>query len=266
MGKSAVSFRIKTPHSSIETTDSKKAFKEFYEEIERRSFGISFQKLSDSVTIAENRHRKIIATFFQRVCARTPLDEKYVVYVKESGEEVYHIPNDQRCRFDWYIECNGKRVTGEDLVKRKSDVFNDYNNSESIKFIYDTLKSNFSDLDKCVIGNNNPYFAILEYGGYEKDSSEKQGIVEKPFETGEKHGVKNLHSVQAPVGMLRVTQMELEEIARTSDRDTVSQRFRKRGTYAGKNLSKTQLKKLISKFKASKRLPLKDIKTFIEVY
>lgn len=265
MAKSAVTVKIKTPHSTVQAKTMAVAADLFYEEIEQRTFGIAIEKLADNTKTALNRWYTIIGTFFQRVCARTPLDEKYINGVRENGELIFHYPNKVRCRFDWYIECEGKQIYAADMIQKKTDLFNDYNNSSSITFITNYLKEQFKDTDftKCTIGNDNPYFATLEYGGYDHDTAPRQGIVENAWETGEKHGIKNQHSIQAPMGMLRITQMELESMIRSSAKTSVSKRYR--GQRTTKLPSDSRMKQLIKQFKASKRLPLSDIKRYIDL-
>lgn len=265
MAKKSVMVTIKTPHSTIKPKDMTQVADVFYEEIEQRAFNIAIENLALSARTALNRWYTIVATFFQRVCARTPLDEKYINGVKDNGDLIFHYPDKIRCRFDWYIECQGKQITAGDLVQSKPDLFNQYNNSESITFIVDYLKKHFGSVDftKCVIGNDNPYFATLEYGGYDHDTAPRQGIVENPWETGEEHGVENKHSVQAPMGMLRVTQMELESMIRSSAKTSLSKRYR--GQRTTKLPTDARMKQLIKQFKASKRLTLSDIKRYIDL-
>lgn len=265
MAKPAVKVTIKTPHSTVTAKNMTMTADLFYEEIEQRAFGIAVNQLAENMNTAINRWYTIIGTFFQRVCARTPLDEKYINGVKEDGTLIFHYPNKVRCRFDWYIECQGVQVTAFEIVQKKPDVFNEYNNSANITFIVNYLKEQFKETDftKCTIGNDNPYFATLEYGGYDHDTAPRQGIVENPWETGEKHGIKNKHSIQAPMGMLRITQMELESIINSSAKTSASKRYR--GQRTSKLPSDVRMKQLIKQFKASKRLPLSDIKRYIDL-
>lgn len=265
MAKSALIVTIKTPHSTVKAKDMTSVADLFYEEIENRAFGIAVQNLALSTRTALNRWYTIVATFFQRVCARTPLDEKYINGIDSKGNFTMHYPDKMRCRFDWYVECGGIQVTAGDMIKKNVSLFNEYNNSESINAIINILKETFSSVDftKCTIGNDNPYFETLEYGGYDHDTAPRQGIVENGWETGEKHGVKNKHSVQAPMGMLRITQMELQSMIRSSASTSLSKRYR--GQRTVKLPSDARMKQLVKQFKASKRLSLKDIKRYIDL-
>lgn len=263
--RSGTTLTIRTPHSTIKTSDMTKFAEVFYRETEKRAYSVAFDKMAIATRTAINRWYIVMATFFQRVVSRTPLDEKYINGIDDKGKLIFHIPDKDRCRFDWYIECGPAKVTAEEMILKNPTLFNEYNNSTSIDFIVNFFKNKFGELDftQCTIGNDNPHFAILEYGGYDHDTAKRQGIPENPWETGEEHGVKNKHSVQAPVGMLRVTQMELESMKKSSAKSALSKRYR--GQRTSKQISDVKLNRLIKQFKASKNLPLKDIKRYLDI-
>lgn len=259
MAKSSLVMTIKTPHSTIKPKDMGKVGDIFFEEIEKRAIKEVINNVSLSVRTAINRSYTIAATFFQRVCARTPLDEDYLIGFKEDGTEIWHRADKTQCRMDWYAECNGKSLSARQIADEFPEIFDEYNNSQSIDLIKEMMEEKFAITDPKVnitFSNSNPYFATLEYGGYKSDSETKTGI-----DKGLEHGVRNKHSVQAPVGMLRITQMELEDMVRSSAKTSLAKRYR--GQRTTKEISDAKLKTLIRKFKASKRLPLSDIKEYV---
>lgn len=264
-----VTFRLKTPHTTLKTNYYDKAAEILAEETSKRSVKIIMPNLTNSLKVAINRSISIASIFFQRVCSRTPMDADYsFTIVGKDGEThtITHKADDRQCRLDWFLECNNKKITARELAEQKEDIFDKYNDKESIDFIKDILIERFKDdmLNGDIninIGNLNPYFATLEYGGYDKDSATKYDKGRRPHGIDNKHGIKNLHSVQAPVGMLRITQMELASLAQTAYKTPLATRFRRQATE--RDLSDEKLKSLLAKFKASKRLPLKDIKGYL---
>lgn len=255
MAKSC-SFVVKTPTKSLKTDNAKTALEAFSNSILNNVLKVTINQAGARLTTQKERDLTVTATFFQRVCARTPLDEEY-----EYAKGRVHTPDDNQCRYDWYIEKKGKRVTAGDIHDSYSDVFDTVNNAQSIKAIETYLKFEFGNAiyedDEFIIGNNNDHFAILEYGGYDKDGTIKEG---PEYE----HGVKNKHSVQAPVGMYRITRMELESLKRKVAKTPVATRF-KRQKAMSKDFSKDQLKRLLSQFKANRTLKLSDIKRYLNI-
>lgn len=255
MAKSC-SFVVKTPTKSLKTDNAKTALEAFSNSILNNVLKVTINQAGARLTTQKERDLTVTATFFQRVCARTPLDEEY-----EYAKGRVHTPDDNQCRYDWYIEKKGKRVTAGDIHDSYSDVFDTVNNAQSIKAIETYLKFEFGNAiyedDEFIIGNNNDHFAILEYGGYDKDGTIKEG---PEYE----HGVKNKHSVQAPVGMYRITRMELEALKRKVAKTPVATRF-KRQKAMSKDFTKEQLKRLLSQFKASRTLKLSDIKRYLNI-
>lgn len=268
MAKKAVTFTIKIPHRTLLPNDAVEANVAFYQEIEKRAVKETVNQISRFVRWKNRQALEIVATFFQRVCARTPIDENYTfIYTNKQGETqlVKHNADKITCRYDWFIELSGKRVYASDIKDVYKDIFGTVNDKGSIENIKTYLLTEFgNDIVRqkeglpFIIGNENPYFATLEYGGYEKD-----GDIKAPSKLApEGHGVLNKHSVQAPTGMLRITQMELERLFRESNAKV---RNYKNEKGVQKNFSNKELEFLVSKFKASKRLPLEDIKRFIKL-
>ncbi len=263
MGKKGWSFTVKTPHESVSMKTMVKFRDIFMDEVEKRAIKIGVGKLALSAKTELNRTLTIAATFFQRVCARTPLDEDYVINITAEGKEIWHKANRVQCRMDWYAEYNGRRLFADDIAQEFPNIFDKYNDSSAINSIKEMMAEKFNiDISASsydiTFGNENPYFATLEYGGYKKDSDRYNTGVDKGLE----HGVKNKHSVQAPVGMLRITQMELESMARSPALTNLAKRYRQQRTT--QIISETKLKSLLQKFKASKRLVLSDIKEYLQ--
>lgn len=257
MARNTCTFSVKTPKTTLTTTNSKKALQAFEDSIMNNALNFTLQQIGVRAKTAKERDLTVVATFFQRVCARTPLDEEY-----EYAEGKLHTPDENQCRYDWFVEKNGKRVTAREIQGAYSDVFDTVNDSGSITAVITYLKNEFGDViyedGGFEIGNHNDHFATLEYGGYKEDSEK----INKGPEY--EHGVKNKHSVQAPVGMLRITQMELDSLKKSPAITRLSKRFRQQKVM-GRDLTKDQLKRLLSKFKASKRLKLSDIKEYLNI-
>lgn len=263
MAKKGWSFTVKTPHESVSMKTAVKFRDIFMDEVEKRAIKIGVGRLALSAKTEVNRTLTIAATFFQRVCSRTPLDEDYIIGVTEEGKEIWHRADKVQCRMDWYAEYDGRRLLADDVAQEFPSIFDKYNDSGSIDLIKEMMKEKFridpsAPSYDIAIGNENPHFATLEYGGYKKDSDKYNTGVDKGLE----HGVKNKHSVQAPVGMLRITQMELESMARSSAFTNLAKRYRQQRTT--QVISETKLKSLLQKFKASKRLVLSDIKEYLQ--
>lgn len=259
MAKSNVTITLKTPHTTVKTKDLTKASQMLSDEIAKRAVKIVVPKVSQSVKVVINRSVAVAATFFQRVCARTPIDADYTDLDKNGNEHIHEADNIQ-CRLDWYLDCNGVKITARDLYNQRESIFDKYNDKDAIDFIRDVILDKIMNLDinkiDISIGNENPYFATLEYGGYDVSDSKI-----KVDSDGIGHGVKNSHSVQAPVGMLRITQMELSSMVASNAKTPLSTRFRRQSTT--QELSDERLMALMAKFKASKRLPLSDIKRYV---
>lgn len=263
MAKSC-SFVVKTPTKSLKTDNAKTALNAFVESIEKNAYTVALEQAGARWKTQKERDFVVVSTFFQRVCARTPLDEDYTyIVVDKDGkeEEREHFADENQCRYDWFVEKNGKRVTAGDIHDSYSDVFDTVNNAQSIKAIETYLRFEFGDAiyksGEFIIGNENDHFSTLEYGEYEADGDIKVG--EKY-----KHGVKNQHSVQAPVGMLRITRMELESLRKNAAKTRLSKRFRQQKAMK-KDFSKDQLKRLLSKFKENQEIELSDIKEFLNI-
>lgn len=196
-------------------------------------------------SIVKHNERVLMQTaiFFQRVVCRTPKDEKY------KADWGWHSPDKDYVWKNWKVLYYRSSVTAEEMGEELFDDESKFNDKACITQIASILKDRLFGGDskfykrtrriKSIrIENTHPRFALLEYGGYEVDSAE--------INEGEKHlhGVKEKHSIQAPYGMLRITQAEMEEM-NISDFDAWFKDFEVTGK-ARKLPTKPQAEQLIS--------------------
>lgn len=265
------SITIKTPKRSINLTAKKEDKIRFFEEIEKNVSKVCIGALSDSVRKAYEDEIAILSVFFQRVIARTPVDENYDrVIITKNGEEkvIHHKPDKEICREHWFIEeshTGGKFYSKELISNGKFEVVN---NSEEINEIKAKLKSMFP-LSKLVngsydfaIGNDCRHFDRIEYG-YSEWKGDSQPVVGQDI--GREHGVENKHSVQAPAGMLRITEMELESIRRKNTSGSLRRAYRG-GYKVSVTPSDKKLKEFYELLKKKHTLKYADIKRYVENY
>lgn len=267
--KSGLTFEVHTPKKTWKTKNGVVANEKFYEEIQKTCTKVAMNKLYEQVT--ENRIDSLflIATFFQRVVARTPLDEKYTQRDEDGKLLGYHIPDTNRCKLDWYIQSKNNKFTSEDFMNR-GIYFKQIDNAEDIKKLINILNEYIWSDDSgnliVEIGNENPHFTVLEYGGgynWKGDTDPRTGIKVNDFDNGYKHGVKNKHSVQAPVGMLRVTQAELfnnQQTKLSRNEYTTGHKQGKRREFSDSELK--ELKSILQK----KRIRVGDISRYLKKY
>lgn len=176
MAKSAIKLTVKTPIKTYKVEDYKTQNHIFYEEVENNVARVTLNKLSEAIETANNQTLSIIATFFQRVVSRTPLDEDYLLYTTEEGKEVWHRADKNQCRYDWLIDIDGKQVTSGDIKDALGeDVFMQVNNQDCINKIKEYIKNFFgeeADYSIAEIWNVNPHFDVLEYGGYHNQKND----------------------------------------------------------------------------------------------
>ena len=222
-----------------------------------------------------NQRLSIYATFFQRVVSRTPLDESYTVTIfdEKKGIEktVHHTKDDIQCRYDWYMSDGEVELSARAFPKAYFKDVNDKKAIEGIKkklqeiYAKNLSKKNSEEIIKKIerleVFNNNPHFAVLEYGGgyHWGDKSEiKKGPGNK-YE----HGVENKHSVQAPVGMKRISELELQRESEKASRTNLTTRYKGNGT---KKLARVPSDKELEEFwkmLSKKRIKFADIKRYI---
>lgn len=224
-----ITLKVKTPTQTWTVKEGVKFADVISKNIERNTAKIVLNKLSDLHDVAIRQQISIWATFFQRVVARTPLDENYSWTERnpETGEiiERHHKKDRIECRYDWYITDGSTKITAKELYEKDKSLFDYVSDANAIAKIADIFASELrftKTSQRISIYNDNPHFAVLEYGGgynWEDGGTIKKARLE--------HGVENLHSVQAPVGMYRITEMELERSSgNTKAKTALSQRFK----------------------------------------
>ena len=171
---------------------------------------------------ASQRVLWLSAIYFQRVIARTPRDEDYS-YKDEKGNIHYHKDDGDYIQDYWvakYWRFPG--ITAKYLRESCGCTFEVFNDPKEIEIIYNEFEKVFfgkansrarkgeSTLKGIRIYCDYPKdeqhelrYKLLEYGGYVGDGIIKQG-------DNYYHGVANKHSVQAPRGMLAITNAEYE--------------------------------------------------------
>lgn len=182
----------------------------------------------------------ILATFIQILVSNTPIDEEYYYYErrasikmkdfedaeksdnpeknKEKATKVYYVrkkhkPDDDFIRNDWLFFYKDKVFKSENFDE---SLFVTKSDKESILKIADIIYQQTKDSKNTDITFNykniSEKYKILEYGGYKHDSptgTTENGKKLAPYigsKYGFKHGVKNLHSYQAPLGFTRLAE------------------------------------------------------------
>ena len=266
------SITIKTPKRSINLTASKKNQLQFFDELESNISKVCLNKFAQSIEKSYEDQIAVISTFFQRVVARTPLDERYerVIETRNGEKVIRHIPDEEICREHWYIEeSHGKTKMYSRTLIRGGLEFNVVNDAEEINAIKEKLKAKYplkrflkaNEAPEFTVANDCKHFTRLEYGysAWKNDTEPVTGI------SGREHGVKNKHSVQAPVGMLRITEAELESIRRRPSVRSLKSRYRG-GTAMLATPSDKKLKEFYKLMKRSHRIRYADIKKYLEEY
>ena len=265
------SITIKTPKRSINLTASKKNQLQFFDELENNVSKVCLGRFAQSIEKSYEDQIAVISTFFQRVVARTPLDERYerVIETRNGEKVILHIPDEEVCREHWYIEeSHGKTKMYSRTLIRGGLEFNVVNDAEEINAIKEKLKSKYplkrflkaNEAPDFTVANDCKHFTRLEYG-YSAWKNDTEPIVGDMRE----HGVKNKHSVQAPVGMLRITEAELESIRRKPSFKSLRSRY-KGGLTLRATPSDKKLKEFYNLLKRSHRIRYADIKKYLEEY
>lgn len=233
---------------------------------------VTANAVAETVALHNERVVYQAAVFFTRVVSRTPKDESYYDREKKVG----HTADDDYVWKHWKIKYWGKEITAEQM-DTTGELFgneNDFDNRMKIQEVANIIKSKLfkgeakfsqrkSRIRNLRIENDHPRFAMLEYGTYEKKNSE--------IKKGDKHwhGLQNGYSVQAPYGMLRITQAEMLSM-NESDFDRFISVFDRNSARVQKIPNKTQmmkLKKIMTENGIPKRhLSNKDIDAITEVY
>lgn len=139
----------------------------------------------------------IAATFFQWVVSRTPVDEEYLL-----PDGTVHEPDDDSVRDEWFMAYGRLTICSADFP----GCFDTFNDQSAISRIADTLQRGITtsrNIRTFRVYNTNPRFSELEYGEYRFTSGAIKAGPKR------RHGVQGGFSVQAPRGMLRLTEAEL---------------------------------------------------------
>ena len=266
------SITIKTPKRSINLTASKKNQLQFFDELEKNVSKVCLGTFSRNIEKNYEDQIAVIATFFQRVVARTPLDERYerVIHTKNGEKVKLHIPDEEICREHWYIEeGHGRTKVYSRTLIRAGMEFQTVNNTDEINQIKEKLKTKYplkrflkaNEAPDFTVANDCKHFTRLEYG-YSSWKNDTEPVI---GDGGREHGVKNKHSVQAPVGMLRITEAELDSIRRKPSVRSLKSRY-KGGTLMKVTPSDKKLKEFYNLLKRSHRIRYADIKKYLEEY
>lgn len=225
-------------------------------------------------TVLQHNERVVTqaAIFFQRVVTRTPKDETYY----DPTVKVFHKADDDYVWKHWTIKYWRRSLTAEEIGAKYFENEKDFNNKAKIQAIANIIKEklfNFKSYDfehrptriKGIrFENTHPRFAQLEYGMYEwNDTKAKKGVSSKHY-----HGIQNQHSVQAPYGMYRITQAEMESMS-IEDYDAWSSRtykadMKKKGVT--RVPSKEQMRKLVSIIEDKTHLSDSDIDAVLQIW
>lgn len=240
-------FKIKLKHqgaSRIEqyTDRDGKAFSESIAgAIEDRIAAVAGSKIVEEKEKSRSRTLFLSAVFFQRVVSRTPLDEDYY-YTDKDGNLVIHNKDDDVVRDCWVASYNKRKVTAKQFrdAGLTFDVFND---ESEIRAIYDVFCKTFiqgkgnRNIKSIRIENTHERFPMLEYGEYQHDGDLKRGELYY-------HGVVGGYSVQAPYGMLRITEAEFETMSLNMGSDELIKSYVKRSQRLNKIPSASKMKEL----------------------
>lgn len=268
-----LTLKVKSPHEAVYVKNykSEKGGRRIGNDL-REAMDVTMgeflvDKIKDSIAEANIMNWRVIATFFQRVVARTPIDEDYWVKYSSGGSK-NHKRDENSCKLDWYIQIGRKKIYVDEIIQSNGNVFEKYNDKQSIQTLEVYFSSVFGDTKfgniTANIGNDNPHFAVLEYGGIKgKPNKETRGINNPPDllseEEGQLHRMKNGRSIQAPYGMLRITEAELDSIVLAAKRG----KYNKGGmgiTSFSKKPSRETAMKIIKTLKKSGKIPLSELK------
>lgn len=213
----SVKFNLKIKHQGasgyeiFSNQDGKAVVNKITGAIENQMYNAAGQMIVEKTEEATRRNLFLAAMFFQRVVSRTPLDEDYITGMNERGHITMHHADDDVVRDCWVASYRNKKITSKELRENYGCEFYKFNDRGEVHKIYQqflTLIGKTKNVSGIRIENTNERFAMLEYGEYRHD-----GTIKKDSDNKYPHGVKGGYSVQAPVGMLRLTQQEFEDTA-----------------------------------------------------
>lgn len=215
--------------------------------IEDRIATIAGSKIVEEMEKSRSRTLFLSAVFFQRVVSRTPLDEDYY-YTDNKGNLVIHNKDDDVVRDCWVASYNRRKITAKQL--RESGItFDRFNDESEIRKIYEIFSKAFiqgkgnRNIKSIRIENTHERFPMLEYGEYLHDGDLKRGELYY-------HGVEGGYSVQAPHGMLRITEAEFLTMSLNTNSDDLIKNYVRRSQKLRKIPSGSkmnELKRIINK-------------------
>ena len=208
-------------------------------------------EVSLSADEISERNLYAAAVFFQRVVSRTPLDEDYV-----HGGKTHRADGDAVRDF-WAASHGRSRITAGEMRESYGISFIKFNDPAEIDTIHMIFRSYFKERRRIVrsinIQNDHERFVELEYGGYGGNPTvPKQG---EHYE----HGIINRHSVQAPFGMLRVTQAEFKDIVLKSKSGMLVRGYSQRSQRLSKVPGGSKMKRLAALIQNRTHLSEDDI-------
>ena len=112
----SVTIKIKTPTETWSSKRKTSQLSDFMKMIEANTYSQVLNNIAENAEVAINQTLSIVATFFQRVVARTPLDEDYswteeiTVGKDKNGNPIkekvtrYHKADSSQVRYSWTIK------------------------------------------------------------------------------------------------------------------------------------------------------------------
>ena len=155
---------------------------------------------------------RVAAIFFQRVVARTPVDENYTVAIvnNKTGEYLKHWKDSNCVKNSWKLIIKKQIFSIANFSGCKFETVGDENDIDIIyKTILNAIGSSSTNIPKFYLTNTNDHFDILEYGKY-KRSRGRMDVDDGNHDRV--HGVVDGYSLQAPAGMYRLSLAEMPQI------------------------------------------------------
>lgn len=282
-------FNIKTKTAGSYTSqkvtreDGKKISQLVTTSIEQQVAGLVGNAVAE--TVAQHNRNVIAKTaiFFQRVVSRTPKDEDYY----DSYYHKSHKADKDDVWKEWKVLYWRKSVTAEQMGLNLFDKAEDFNNKTKINAVMKIIiNSLFGGEEKLVkratrirsirIENTHPRFAMLEYGEYENTkrdnfderhgSARISGIKRGGMSGKYIHGTVGGYSVQAPTGMLRITQAEMETMNIADFDKWFSSNYKRNNKNVKKVPSAQETKKIMTVIKNRRNLSDSDIEAILKAY
>lgn len=266
----SLSLRIKSPTGTVyqgfqNYSNSNRITEDMEEMLDLALGNMVVRNLAPTIESAKYMSWHLLATVFQRVVSRTPIDEDYYVKYKNGTSRNYK-RDDNSCKLDWFIQKGFKKIYVTDIIEQCGDIFKTYNDASSIKLLEGLFANLFKGSQKgdvkATIGNDNPHFAVLEYGGITGDPNVLNEDAHNPpdllsEEAGQKHRMKNGRSIQAPFGMLRITIAEIESIIEEAGAVKVSNKR------SNKTMQRRTLSKIVDQLSRSSQFSTEDLEEIL---